>query len=316
MTLRRFVIKRLLVTVPVLLGVSMITFGMIHFIPGDPIDFLTAFIELDPETRQQIRAQYGLDKPVYIQYVDWMFNALTLEFGESIVTRRAVTAEIMARLPYTLLMGTMALIVTLIVAIPSGIVAAYYKDTKIDELSRVFALFGISMPNFWLGLILILIFASHLDWLPVLPPTAEPLLSWEMISYSILPAIAIGTASAALLMRLMRSSMVEEMSKDYVTTARAKGLTERTIVRKHVLRNSLISVVTVTALQVAFIISGSVVIEIVFSYPGIGRLLVNSVGARDFPVLQALVLLIGVFVVMANLLADIVYAYLDPRIRY
>lgn len=316
MTLRRFVLKRLLVTIPVLIGVTVLTFGMIHFIPGDPIQYITAFTDLDPDVRDQIRAQYGLDQPIYIQYVDWLMNALTLDFGQSIVSNRAVTTEITDRLPYTLVMGAMALGITLLVAIPSGIIAAYYRGTKIDEGSRIFALFGISMPNFWLGLILILIFSSSLGWLPVLPPTDQGLLSWSMLTYTILPAIAIGTAAAALLMRLMRSAMVEELEKDYVMMARAKGLPERTVIRKHVLRNSLISVVTVTALQVAFIISGSVVIEIVFSYPGIGRLLVNRVTARDFPVIQGIVLLIGVFVVMANLLADIVYAYLDPRIRY
>lgn len=316
MSLRRFIIKRVLVTIPVLLGVTILTFGMVHFIPGDPIDYITAFVDLDPGQRDEIRAQYGLHHPIHIQYINWVSDAVMLDFGNSIVTNRPVSAEIRTRLPYTLLMGTLALVVTLIVAIPSGIVAAYYRNTKIDEFSRIFALFGISMPNFWLGLILLLIFASFLGWFSFLPPTGEGLLSIPMITYSILPAIAIGTAAAALLMRLMRSAMVEELNKDYVMTARAKGLPERAVVQKHVLRNSLISVVTVTALQVAFIISGSVVIEIVFSYPGIGRLLVNSVSARDFPVIQALVLMIGVFVIVANLLADIVYAYLDPRIRY
>lgn len=316
MSLRRFIVKRLIITVPVLIGVTVLTFGMIHFIPGDPIDFITAFSDLDAETRADIRAQYGLDQPIYIQYLQWMADALTLDFGQSIISNRPVTAEIMDRLPYTLVMGAMALLVTLLVAVPTGIIAAYYRGTKIDEFSRIFALFGISMPNFWLGLILILVFASWLGWFTVLPPTGEGLLSISMLTYTIMPAIAIGTAAAALLMRLMRSAMVEELEKDYVTMARAKGLPERTVIRKHVLRNSLISVVTVTALQVAFIISGSVVIEIVFSYPGIGRLLVGRVSARDFPVIQGIVLLIGVFVVMANLLADIVYAYLDPRIRY
>ncbi|PSQ16539.1 ABC transporter permease, partial [Halobacteriales archaeon QS_8_69_73] len=177
-------------------------------------------------------------------------------------------------------------------------------------------LVGIALPNFWLGLILILVFGSWLGLFPVLPPTGSGLLSVDMITYTLLPAIAIGTGSTALLMRLMRSSMVEELDKDYVKMARAKGLPERQVIGKHVLRNSLISVVTVAAIQVAFIISGSVVVEIVFSYPGIGRLLVNSVSSRDFPVIQALVLLIGVSVILANLFADVLYAYLDPRIRY
>ena len=316
MSLQRFVLKRTLLTIPLLIGVSLITFGMVHAIPGDPIDFITLFTELDPQTEAEIRAQYGLDQPVYVQFIDWIIGAATLDFGNSIITRRPVTTEIMNRLPYTLLMGSMAFAVTVITAIPAGIAAAYYRNTVVDQFSRVFALVGIAMPNFWLGLILILVFASWLGLFPVLPPTERGLLSADMIIYTLLPAIAIGTGATALMMRLMRSSMVEELDKDYVRTARAKGLPERTVVRKHVLRNSLISVVTVAAIQIAFIISGSVVVEIVFSYPGIGRLLVNRVGNRDFPVIQGIVLLIGVAVIFANLVADVLYAYLDPRIRY
>lgn len=316
MSLRRYVIKRLFVMVPVLLGASVITFSLLHLIPGDPIDFMTAFMDVSPEQKEALRAQYGLDDPVAVQYVNWVVDAARLDFGQSIVTRRPVSQEITSRLPYTLLMGGMAVFIALVTALPTGVLAAYYRDTKIDEASRVFALLGIAMPNFWLGLILILIFAGILGWYPVLPPVGEGLLSAQMLVYTILPAIALGTASTALLMRLTRSSMVEELEKDYVTMARAKGLPERTIVRKHVLKNSLISVVTVTALQVAFVISGAVIIESVFSYPGIGRLLVQRVAQRDFPVIQALVLVIAVSVVVMNLVADVVYAYLDPRIRY
>ena len=316
MSLQRFVIKRALITIPLLLGISLLTFGMVHAIPGDPIDFITLFTELDPETEMEIRAEYGLDQPVYIQYIDWVTSAATGDFGRSIITRDPVISEIMERLPYTLVMGIMAFGVTLATAIPTGVIAAYYRNTKIDQASRVFALLGIAIPNFLLGLLLLLVFASWLDLFPILPPTSQGIVSYDMLVYTLLPAITIGTGSTALLMRLMRSSMVEELDKDYVRTARAKGLPERTVVQKHVLRNSLISVVTVAAIQVAFIISGSVVVEIVFSYPGIGRLLVNRVGNRDFPVIQAIVLLIGVSVILANLLADVLYAYLDPRIRY
>ena len=316
MSLRRFVFKRLLITVPLLLGVTLATFLMVHFIPGDPIDFITLFTELDPETEQQIREQYGLNKPVYIQYIDWVVGAAQGDFGRSIISNRPVTDEITTRLPFTLLMGSMAFVIAIVTAIPTGVAAAYYRNTTVDQASRVFALVGIALPNFWLGLILILVFGSWLGLFPVLPPTDSGLLSVDMVTYTLLPAAAIGTGSTALLMRLMRSSMVEELDKDYVKMARAKGLPERRVIGKHVLRNSLISVVTVAAIQVAFIISGSVVVEIVFAYPGIGRLLVNRVGNRDFPVIQALVLLIGVSVILANLFADVLYAYLDPRIRY
>lgn len=316
MSLRLFVLKRLLVTVPLLFGVTLITFGMVHVIPGDPVDFITMFTDLDPAVEAEIRAQYGLDQPLYVQYVNWVVDAAQFDFGISIITQRAVSAEIMDRLPFTLLMGSMAFVIAILVAIPSGVVAAYYRHTNVDEASRIFALFGVAMPNFWLGLILLLVFSSWLGWFPFLPPTDRGLLSVQMVVYTLLPAITIGTGSAALLMRLMRSAMVEELDKDYVRMARAKGLPERTVIQKHVLKNSLISVVTVAALQIAFIISGAVVVEIVFSYPGIGRLLVDRVSVRDFPVIQALVLLFGVTVIVANLLADIVYAYLDPRIRY
>lgn len=316
MSLRRYVAKRLLVMVPVLLGVTAITFSMVHFIPGDPIEFITLFTDISQQEKDALRRQFNLHKPVLIQYFDWLVNAAQLEFGQSVITRQPVADEVMSRLPYTLLMGGMAIVITLVTAIPTGILSAYYKNSKIDEASRIFALFGIAMPNFWLGLLLILLFAGILGWFPVLPPTSAGLLSPQMLVYTILPAIALGTASTALLMRLMRSSMVEELGKDYVTMARAKGLPEQTVIRKHVLKNSLISVVTVTALQVAFIISGAVVVESVFSYPGIGRLLVDRVGQHDFPVIQAIVLLIGVAVLVMNLLADVLYAYLDPRIRY
>lgn len=316
MGLRRFVLKRLVVTVPILVGVSIITFGMIQITPGDPVDLITLFQDVDEETEQALREQYGLDRPVYFQYLDWLAGAVQFEFGDSIMTDRPVTAEITDRLPYTLLMGSMAFVITLVTAIPAGVVAAYHRNTAVDQVSRVLALVGVALPNFWLGLILILVFASWLGVFPVLPPTGHGLLSPQMFVYTLLPAVTIGTGATALLMRLMRASMVEELDRDYVKMARAKGLPERTVVRKHVLRNSLISVVTVAALQVAFIISGAVVVEIVFSYPGIGRLLVDRAQRQDFPVIQALVLIIGVAIVLANLLADVLYAYLDPRIRY
>jgi len=316
MSLQRYVLKRVLVTVPILIGATLLTFGLVALTPGDPVDYITAFQDVSPEVEQSLREQYGLDKPLYMQYFDWLSGAVQFEFGDSISNQRPVSVMIMNRLPYTLLMGSMAFMVTLITAIPTGIVAAYYRGSIIDNISRVFSVVGIAIPNFFLGLILLLVFSSQLGIFPYLPPSGAGVLTTPMLLYTILPAVTIGTGATALLMRLMRSSMIEELDKDYVTMARAKGLPERTVIRKHVLRNSLISVVTVTAIQVAFIISGSVVVEIVFSYPGIGRLLVNSVGARDFPVIQALVLLIGVSVIIANLLADIAYAYLDPRIRY
>lgn len=316
MSLRQYVLKRLLLTIPILLGVSAITFAMVHIQPGDPVDILIGFEDPSAATVARMREQYHLDEPVYVQYVLWLHDAMFLEFGESIQRDSSVTEAITSRLPYTMLLGTMALFIALAIGIPAGIVAAVRKGEIADEVSRIAALLGIATPNFWLGLILILVFGIKLGWFGTIPPSDVEVYSPSLLKFMILPAIALGTASSALLMRIMRSSMTEELNKEYVRMARAKGLPERTVILKHVVRNSLISVVTVAALQIAFIVDGAVVIEQVFSMRGIGRLLVQSILQRDFPVIQAAVLMIGVTIVFANLAADIIYSFLDPRIRY
>jgi len=221
----------------------------------------------------------------------------------------------MARLPETVALGLFGWAIALLIAIPTGIYAAVNKDTLGDDLSRVFALSGISLPNFWLGLMLILVFALWLDLWPVLAPD-KPLLSAEMLWYLVLPGVTIGTASSATLMRVMRSSMAEEMNKEYVTAARAKGLPERTVVLKHVLRNSLISVTTIAAFLTASIFAGAVVVEQVFAWPGLGRAFVGAIVGREVDLIMAITLFTGVTIILANLLADIMYAVLDPRIRY
>lgn len=316
MSLARFILKRFLVMIPVLFGVTLITFLMMHAIPGDPIDFMLEFAPADEGVREELRSQYNLDEPVWKQYLLWIRDLIVLDFGESIITGRDVGASIAARMPFTLLLGAAAWAIAVGIAIPAGIYAAVRKGETADEVSRIGALFGIAMPNFWLGLILLFVFSVHLGWFRVLPPIDAGLFSPEMLWYLVLPAITLGTASTALLMRLMRSSMVEELNKEYVRTARAKGLRERTVILKHVLRNSLISVVTVAALMIASIVDGSVVVEVVFAWPGMGVLIIEAIEQRDFPVLQLAVVLIGVSIVIANLLADLVYAALDPRIRY
>lgn len=316
MSLRRYVIKRILLMVPVLFGVSVITFSLVKLLPGSVVDFILQFQEATPELRAQLEAQYHLDEPIWVQYLLWLRDALVLDFGESAVSQVEVTDVLLERLPDTVVLGLFAWLIAAAIGIPSGIIAAVRKGEVIDETSRIAALMGIATPNFWLGLMLILVFAVFLGWFKVIPPADAPLFSLEMFHFMLLPAITLGTASAALLMRLMRSSMVEELNKDYVRTARAKGLSERTVVLKHVLRNSLISVVTVAALQIAFLIDGAVVVEQVFSWPGLGRRLIQAIIARDVPVLQAVVLLVASMIVFANLFADILYAWLDPRIRY
>jgi len=316
MSLRRYVLKRLLLTIPILLGVTAITFAMVHLQPGDVIDVLVGFNDVSAETERQLREQYNLDEPIYVQYILWLRDAMVLDFGQSFISDRSVGQAISTRLPYTVLLGILALVISIAIGVPAGIVAAVKKGQQADEVSRVAALLGVATPNFWLGLMLLLVFSVQLGWFRTIPPSDVAVYDPALLKFMVLPAITLGTASAALLMRIMRSSMLEELNKEYVKMARAKGLPERTVITKHVVRNSLISVVTVAALQIAFIVDGAVVIEQVFSVRGIGRLLLGAILQRDFPIIQASVLMIGVTIVFANLLADIIYSYLDPRIRY
>jgi peptide/nickel transport system permease protein len=316
MSLRRYVLKRLLLTIPILLGVTAITFAMVHLQPGDVIDVLVGFNDVSAETERQLREQYNLDEPIYVQYVLWLRDAMVLDFGQSFISDRSVGEAISTRIPYTVLLGVFALVISIAIGVPAGIIAAVKKGEQADEVSRVAALLGVATPNFWLGLMLLLVFGVQLGWFRTIPPSDVAVYDPALLKFMILPAITLGTASAALLMRIMRSSMLEELNKEYVKMARAKGLPERTVITKHVVRNSLISVVTVAALQIAFIVDGAVVIEQVFSVRGIGRLLLGAILQRDFPIIQAAVLMIGVTIVFANLLADIIYSYLDPRIRY
>ena len=317
MSLRRFIAKRLLLVFPILFGVSIITFALVHWTPGDPIDHM---LGLNPDItaaeEQAIRDRYGLNDPIYQQYFAWMSNLLTGDLGEMYSSGRDVGPIVRDRLPETIVLGIFGWVFALVIAIPAGIYAAVNKDKLGDSVSRFFALAGISIPNFWLGLMLILVFALYLDWFSATPPSREPLYSPQMLYYLLLPGITIGTASAAALMRVMRTSMAEEMNKEYVTAARAKGLPERTVVLKHVLRNSLISVVTLAALLTASIISGSVVVEYVFNWPGLGREFIEALHEHEIDMIMAVTLITGTAIIIANLIADIMYAVLDPRIRY
>lgn len=316
MSLSRFILKRVLLIPPILLGVSIITFALVHLTPGDPVDII---IGLDPYAteadRFAIEREFGFDQPVYIQYIDWLAGVLQGDFGIQYSTRRPVAPIIWDRIPPTIALGIFGWVFAILIAVPTGIYGAIRKDRLGDHVSRFVALSGISIPNFWLGLLLILIFAVWLDFWSVTAPRGA-LYSPDMLWYLILPGVTIGTASSAIMMRIMRSSMAEELSKDYVTAARAKGLPERTVILKHVLRNSLISVVTVAAFLTAGILAGSVVVEVVYSWPGLGRELVDAVVAREMNLILVITLFTGVALVIANLLADIMYAFLDPRIRY
>jgi peptide/nickel transport system permease protein len=316
MSLRRFILKRLLLTVPILLGVSVVTFALVHLTPGDPIDLMTAMNpDISAAEEARLRARYGLNEPVWKQYLGWMGNMLQGDFGKVISTNRDVGTVVAERIPATIALGLFGWVFALLIAIPTGIYAAVQKDQLGDHVSRFLALSGISIPNFWLGLMLILFGALQLGLWPVLPPR-KPLTHPDMLWFLVLPGLTIGTAAASTLMRVMRSSMAEQMNKEYVTAARAKGLPERTVVLKHVLRNSLISVTTIAAFLTASIVAGSVVVEAVFNWPGLGREFIEAIRAREVNLVMAITLFTGVAIVLANLLADIVYAMLDPRIRY
>jgi peptide/nickel transport system permease protein len=316
MSLRRFIVKRLLLVFPILFGVSVITFALVQLTPGDPIDVVVALNpDISPAEEARLRARYGLNDPIWSQYIQWLTDVLSGDFGTVIATDRAVSDVIVERLPETIALGLFGWVFAVIIAIPTGIYAAVRKDEFGDHVSRFVALSGISIPNFWLGLMLILVGSLIIGAWPVLPPR-KPLYHPSTLWYLLLPGITIGTASASTLMRIMRSSMAEEMNKEYVTAARAKGLPERTVVLKHVLRNSLISVTTVAAFLTASIVAGSVVVESVFGWPGLGQALVGAVRNREIDLILAITLFIGVAIILANLAADIMYAVLDPRIRY
>lgn len=301
----RFLIRRLLQAVPVLFGVSVGVFLMIHLIPGDPAE-LVAGQMATREDVENVRRALGLDRPLLEQYLHFAGRALVGDFGNSFRTGRPVSEEILARFGNTLLLGSVALLLAAVVGGLAGIVAAVKRFSWIDNLALALSILAISTPAFSLGLLLILTFAV---WFSVLPMTGFD--SWQAI---ILPAITLSAASTAVICRIMRSSLVEVLDNQYVRTARAKGLREHLVIWRHGVRNALIPVVTVAGLQLGYLLGSAVVTETVFAWPGLGRLLVQSILARDFPVVQASVLVVAVTFILVNIATDLLYALLDPRI--
>jgi len=298
----------------VALGVTIMTFSIMHFAPGDPAEMIAiaryGTEDVSQEEIDWIRAQEGLDAPVHIQYLRWLNHVLHGDLGRSLITGESVLTEFLLRFPATLKLAIASMIVSLLIAIPIGIISATKQYSVTDNVSMIGALIGVSMPNFWLGLLLMLLFSLYLGLLPVCGYGDGD------IKHMILPAITLGTGMAAIITRLTRSSMLEVLKQDYITTARAKGLREKVIICKHALKNALIPVVTVIGLQFGWALEGAVIVETIFAWPGVGKLLVDSIFARDFAMIQGCVLFIAVIFVLVNLMVDISYAYLDPRIRY
>ena len=307
MTLGEFISRRLFVSIFLLLGVSVIVFGVIRLAPGDPV-LVVAGLDSPPEVVESIRKEWGFDLPVYAQYFRWLVRAVRLDFGQSLMTREKVSEMIIARLPASIKLNLVAYALALAISIPMGIYSALKQYSLLDHLGTVVALVGVSMPGFWLGLILILYFALYLGWFPVFGVG-----TWK---HYVLPSVALGASQAAGLMRMTRSSVLEAMNQDYIRTARAKGLAERVVIFKHMLKNASLPIVTIMGMRLAYLLSGSFIIETIFAWPGIGRLAINCLYSRDYFVVQGTVLLTAVMIVFANLIVDVTYCFLDPRIRY
>jgi peptide/nickel transport system permease protein len=316
----RYIVQRVWQLIPVLILVSIAVFLLVRLIPGDPV---LVMMGVDAEDRARISdAQYqvmqqqlGLDRPIYVQYFNWVSRIVQGDMGSSLRSRRPIFEVIFERYPATIYLAVIALMTGIVIAIPAGVIAAIRQNTGADYAAMGFALWGIAMPNFWLALMLIVVFSLHLGWLPSIGyanPLEAPL---RFLQHACLPAIVMGTDLAAPLTRYIRAEMLEQLKQDYVRTAWAKGLPGRMVIVRHALKNSLIAAVTVVGLQTARLLGGSTIVETVFSWPGIGRLLIEGIYSRDYPIVQGSVLLIAVTYVFINLIVDIAYKWLDPRIK-
>jgi ABC-type dipeptide/oligopeptide/nickel transport system permease component len=303
----RFLVRRLALTVPVLLGVATLVFALIHLIPGDPAQAILGETASEEEVAS-LRKRLGLDRPLLEQYGGFLKNAARGDLGTSLRSNAPVAQEIGDRLPATLELAAAAMFVAIGVSIPLGIIAAVRRGTIVDHAATTLALTGVSIPNFWLGPLLALVFAVELGWLPVS--------GRGTLANLVLPAISLGAALAAILARMTRASLLEELREPYVQAARARGASSARAVLRHAFRNSLIPIVTLIGLQFGAVLTGAVITETVFAWPGIGRLLIQSIGFRDYPIVQGCILFIAVTYVGLNLLTDLVYGVLDPRIRY
>jgi len=309
-----FVARRLLIAIPTLLLVSVLVFSLLKLLPGDPVLAL-AGQEPSPEIIAYLRQKYGLDQPLPIQYLRWLFDILQGDFGLSVRTRLPIGEMLLDRLPVTIQLSLQAMLIALAIGIPAGVLAAIRRGTPFDYIVSLIGLGGLSIPSFWLGIMLILFFAVSLGWLPSGGYVSVFVSPLDNLRYTLLPSVVLGTAAAAIVMRHTRSSMIDVLKQDYVRTARAKGLREPLVVTRHALRNALIPVVTTSTLHLGELLSGAVLTEQVFGIPGFGKMIVDGVFSRDYAVVQAVVLVSAVMFILLSLIADIAYVVLSPRLR-
>lgn len=303
----QFILRRFAILIPTLLGVATLVFFFLHMIPGDPVEVMLGETAQAAD-KEKLREDLGLNDPVHVQYVRFISGMFTGDLGASFFYKKPVTKIVLERLPATVELAIASMVVAILIAIPIGIFAAIRQYSMFDNVSMFLAFIGVSMPNFWLGPLLIMAFSIHFEWFPVSGRAG--------IESLILPAITLGTAMAAMLSRITRSSVLEVLGEDFVTTARAKGLPERTVVLRHVLKNALIPIITVVGLQFGALLSGAIITETVFDWPGLGTLFIRAIESRDYPLVQGCVLYISLGYILVNLVADLAYALVDPRVRY
>lgn len=311
----RYLIRRIIVSVLTLIAISMVVFTILAVAPGDPLSGFASNPNVPPELRERIRKTMGLDDPIYVQYTKWATAYVQGDWLHSYSARVPVRDYVLARLPTTLMISGSAFLLSILIAVPIGVLSAIKQYSVFDQVATTFAFLGFSLPTFFTGILFILLFSVHLNWLPFVYD-ANVSGFWPTVKQSIMPVAVLGLAGAAQLMRFVRASMLETIRQDYVRTARAKGLRERGVVVLHALRNALIPVVTVLALQIPEIFGGAIITEQIFRIPGIGRALIDGIYSKDVPVVMAITFGIAILVVVFNIVADLLYAALDPRIRY
>lgn len=313
----RYIAQRLVSLIPVLIGISLVTFFLIRLVPGDVVDLMLGNeTTIDEGRRQELRKVFGLDEPIYVQYINWASDVVRGDLGTSLRTGQSVRGEIFSKMPVTIELTIFSVVIALLIAIPAGIIAAVKVGTTAEAAAQGVSLLGLSLPNFWLGTLLILVTSRYFHWFPAANYVSFVDDPWKNIQIFILPAISLGAALAAITMRMMRSSLLEVLRREYITTARAKGLSNSAVISRHAIRNAMIPVITVVGIQIGRLLGGAIIIEELFNLPGMGRLAIDAIEQRDYPMIQGVVMVTTVAFVLINLAVDIFYSYIDPRIRY